>query len=157
MELKEGKKAPTFSAESDDIGKVSLKDLKGKKVVLYFYPKDMTSGCTQQACDFRDQYAQFKKKGIQIIGVSKDSIESHQKFRTKYKLPFPLLADEDQKLCKAFGVWQQKSLYGRKFMGVVRTTFVINENGEIEKIYPKVKVNGHVKEVLAFCNNSKRD
>lgn len=157
MELKEGKKAPAFSAEADDVGKVSLKDLKGKKVVLYFYPKDMTSGCTQQACDFRDMYSQFKKKGIQVIGVSKDSIESHQKFRTKYKLPFPLLADEDQTLCKAFGVWKEKSLYGRKFMGIVRTTFVINEDGEIEKIYPKVKVNGHVKEVLAFCNNRKGD
>jgi thioredoxin-dependent peroxiredoxin len=157
MKLEEGKKAPAFSAESDDVGKVSLKDLKGKKVVLYFYPKDMTSGCTQQACDFRDMYAQFKKKGIQVIGVSKDSLESHGKFRAKYKLPFPLLADEDQALCKAFGVWQEKSLYGRKFMGIVRTTVVINEKGEIEKIYPKVKVNGHVKEVLAFCNNSKRD
>ncbi len=157
MKIEEGKKAPAFTAQSDDLGKLSLKDFLGKKVILYFYPKDMTSGCTQEACDFRDQYSRFKKSGIEVIGVSKDSVESHQKFRAKYKLPFPLLADEDQKLSKAFGVWKEKSLYGRKYMGIERTTFIINEKGKIEKIFPKVKVNGHVNEVFFVCNHSERD
>src|SRR4051794_33820914 len=134
-ELKEGDKAPDFSLESDEGGKVSLKDLKGKSVVLYFYPKDMTSGCTQQACDFRDSFARVKKAGAVVLGVSKDSLERHEKFRSKYKLPFPLLSDPEGEVCEKYGVWREKSLYGRKFMGIVRTTFVIGPDGKIAKIY----------------------
>ncbi len=145
--LKEGDKAPAFSLESD-VGKVSLKDFKGKTVVLYFYPKDMTPGCTQQACDFRDNLAKVKKSGAVILGVSKDSPDRHTTFREKYDLNFPLLADEDGKVCQAYGVWQQKSLYGRKFMGIVRTTFVIDKAGKVRKIFPKVKVKGHADAVL---------
>ncbi len=147
--LKVGSKAPSFSLQSDEGEKVSLKDFAGKTVVLYFYPKDMTPGCTQQACDFRDAAPAARKKGVVVLGVSKDSVESHQKFKTKQKLNFPLLSDPEGKVCEAYGVWQEKSLYGRKFMGIVRTTFVIGPTGKIEAIYPKVKVTGHVKEVLA--------
>jgi len=142
--LKEGVKAPAFSLESDEGKKVSLKDFKGQTVVLYFYPKDMTPGCTQEACDFRDSYSKFKKRGIIILGVSKDPVERHQKFKAKYSLPFPLLADVDGQVCEDYGVWKEKSLYGRKFMGIERTTFVISPTGKIEKIYSKVKVKGHV-------------
>ena len=115
-------------------------DFKGKKVVLYFYPKDMTPGYTQESCDFRDLHKKFTKNRTVILGISKDSVESHVKFKSKYELPFALLADETTKVCKAYGVWQEKSLYGRKFMGVVRTTFVIDGKGVIQKIYDKVKV-----------------
>ncbi len=147
--LKEGSKAPAFSLPSNDGTQVALKDFKGKSVVLYFYPKDMTPGCTQEACDFKDDSSTYKKKGAVVLGVSRDSVERHQKFRDKYKLNFPLLSDEDGKVCKAYGVWQEKSLYGRKFMGIVRTTFLINPEGKVEKIYSKVKVKGHSKEVLS--------
>lgn len=146
--LKEGDKAPAFSLESDSGEKIGLKDLKGKTVVLYFYPKDMTPGCTQEACDFRDSFARLKKAGAVVLGVSKDSVETHRKFINKYQLSFPLLADTEGKVCEAYGVWQEKSLYGRKFMGIVRTTFVISPQGKIEKIFPKVKVKGHVSEIL---------
>lgn len=142
--LKIGDRAPAFSLKSDSGEKVSLKDLKGKTVILYFYPKDMTPGCTQEACDFRDSFAKLKKEGAIVLGVSKDSVESHQKFKTKYSLPFPLLSDEDGKVCQAYGVWKEKSLYGRKFMGIVRSTFVIGPDGKIQQIYDKVKVKGHV-------------
>lgn len=144
----EGKKAPSFTLESDTGEKVSLKDYLGKTVVLYFYPKDMTSGCTQQACDFRDSAPLLKKKGVVVLGISKDSIKSHEKFKQKYALPFTLLSDPDGKVCEAYGVWKEKSMYGKKYMGIERTTFVISPEGKIEKVYPKVKVKDHVQEVL---------
>lgn len=147
--LKVGDKAPAFKLPTADGDEVALKDLKGKTVVLYFYPKDMTPGCTQQACDFRDASSKAKKKNVVVLGVSRDSRERHGKFREKYELNFPLLADEGGEVCKAYGVWKEKSLYGRKFMGIERTTFVIDPAGKIAKIYPKVKVNGHVEAVLA--------
>ena len=146
--LKEGSKAPAFSLESDSGETVALKDLKGKTVVLYFYPKDLTPGCTQEACDFRDNIAKLKRKGAVVVGVSKDTVELHRKFKEKHDLPFSLLADTEGKACKAYGVWQEKSLYGRKFMGIVRSTFVIGPDGKIQKIYSKVKVNGHVDDIL---------
>jgi thioredoxin-dependent peroxiredoxin len=144
-----GDKAPAFKL-SDDAGKaVSLSDFKGKKVILYFYPKDSTPGCTTQACSFRDNLNRLGKSGAVVLGVSADSVESHRKFKEKQGLNFPLLSDPDHKALDAYGVWQEKSLYGRKFMGIVRTTFIIDETGKIAKIFPKVKVNGHVDEVLA--------
>jgi peroxiredoxin Q/BCP len=146
--LQVGDKAPDFSG-TDDSGKtISLKDFKGKKFVLYFYPKDNTSGCTVEACDFRDNFGSFKKAGIPVIGVSPDTEKVHKGFKEKYELPFPLIADTDKKICEAYGVWQEKSMYGRKYMGVVRSTFVIDEKGKIAAVYSKVKVPGHVKEVL---------
>ncbi|MCX7878485.1 MAG: thioredoxin-dependent thiol peroxidase [Ignavibacteria bacterium] len=148
MKLKVGDKAPDFKLTSDKGKTFSLKDFRGKKVVLYFYPKDMTSGCTKEACDFRDKINSFKKKNTVIIGVSPDSTESHKKFRDKYELPFTLLSDESKKTLEDYGVWQEKSMYGRKYMGVARTTFIINEKGKIEKIFDKVKVPGHVDDVL---------
>jgi peroxiredoxin Q/BCP len=155
MSLKEGDKAPAFQTPSDSGQEISLKDLKGKPVVLYFYPKDMTPGCTQEACDFRDSFARLRKLGVTVLGVSKDSVGSHQKFKEKHDLPFPLLADEDGKLCKAYGVWQEKSLYGRKFMGIVRSTFVIGPDQKIQKVFPKVKVKGHVDELVDFFKGAK--
>jgi len=146
--LKIGDKAPEFSLVADSGGKISLKDLKGKKVVLYFYPKDMTSGCTQEACDFRDNIKKFEKKNTVVIGVSPDDTKSHNKFKDKYELPFTLLSDETKTMLNEYGVWQEKSMYGRKYMGVVRTTFIIDEKGIIEKIYEKVKVPGHIEELL---------
>jgi thioredoxin-dependent peroxiredoxin len=146
--LKEGDTAPNFSAKNDKGETVTLKDLRGKKVVLYFYPKDDTSGCTKEACDFRDNLARVKRKDAIVLGVSPDSEKSHQKFKTKYELTFPLLADEDKKIVNEYGVWKEKSMYGRKYMGVERTTFLIEEHGKIAKIFPKVKVTGHVDAVL---------
>lgn len=146
--LKTGDKAPDFKALTDAGKPVSLKDFRGKKVILYFYPKDNTPGCTQEACDFRDSMARLKKKDTVVLGVSPDSAASHQKFKTKYELPFPLLVDEDHKIAEAYGVWAEKSLYGRKFMGIVRSTFVIDEKGKIAEVYSKVKVKGHVDELL---------
>jgi peroxiredoxin Q/BCP len=149
--LKEGDLAPAFTLESDSGEKVSLKDFKGKTVVLYFYPKDMTSGCTAESCDFRDLKPKFSKADAVILGVSKDSVERHQKFKEKEGLNFPLLADTEGKVCEAYGVWKEKSMYGRKYMGIERTTFVIGPHGKILKIFPKVKVPGHAEEVLAAC------
>lgn len=148
MTIKEGQKAPEFKLKSTNGKEISLIELKGKTVVLYFYPKDLTTGCTQESCDFRDNWNKFKKKNVIVLGISKDSIESHQKFITKHGLNFPLLSDEEGKMCMAYGVWKEKSMYGRKYMGIVRTTFVIDPNGKVQKIYPKVKVSGHVDEVL---------
>ena len=147
--LKVGDKAPAFTLLSDAGETVSLQDFLGKTVILYFYPKDMTPGCTTEACDFRDSIPALKRKKALVLGVSRDSQERHEKFRDKYGLNFPLLADEDGKVCKAYGVWQEKSLYGRKFMGIVRTTFVIDPKGKIEQIFNKVKVKGHAEAVLA--------
>jgi len=143
-----GKKAPDFSLLDQDGKKVSLKNFKGKKVVLYFYPKDNTSGCTKEACNFRDEFPKFKKSDSVILGVSPDSVSSHKKFADKYKLPFTLLSDEDKKVLEKYEVWKEKSMYGRKYMGVERTTFIIDENGKIKKIFNKVKVDGHNKEVM---------
>jgi peroxiredoxin Q/BCP len=148
MALKEGDKAPAFKLESDSGNKVSLKDFAGKTVILYFYPKDMTSGCTKQACDFRDQFSVFKKKKTVVLGVSKDPVALHEKFKTKYSLPFPLLSDAEGKVCTAYGVWKEKSMYGRKYMGIERSTFVIGPTGKIEKIYSKVKVPGHIQSLI---------
>lgn len=147
--LQPGDKAPAFKATADDGTTVTLASLKGKTVVLYFYPKDDTSGCTKEACDFRDGQALFKKKGAVVYGVSPDGIESHAKFKKKHGLNFLLLADPDKTLCQAYGVWKEKSMYGRKYMGVERTTFVIGPDGRIRAVFPKVKVPGHMDEVLA--------
>ncbi|MGB3018120.1 MAG: thioredoxin-dependent thiol peroxidase [Ignavibacteria bacterium] len=147
-ELKVGDKAPAFSLLDDSGSKVSLNDLKGKRVVLYFYPKDDTSGCTKQACSFRDNIRVFEKNNTVVIGVSKDNIASHQKFKKKYDLPFTLLSDESTEMLTKYGVWKEKSMYGKKYMGVERTTFVIDESGKIKSIFNKVKVDGHTDEVL---------
>ena len=146
-----GKPAPDFTLPSTSGQSVSLRQFKGKKtVVLYFYPNDDTPGCTKEACGFRDLTSQFEAVGAVILGISTDSIESHLKFQTKQKLPFELLSDPEAMTCKAYGVWKQKNLYGKKFMGIERTTFVIDRTGRIAQIYPKVKVDGHVADVLAF-------
>ena len=147
-ELKEGNKAPDFTAIDQDGKKVKLSSYKGEKnIVLYFYPKDMTPGCTTQACDLRDHHKKFKN--TVILGVSIDSTERHQKFIGKYDLPFTLLADIDKKVVQKYGVWQEKKLYGKTFMGIVRTTFIIDKSGTIQKIFPKVKVKTHIEEVLS--------
>ena len=143
-----GDKAPDFSGVDEKGNKISLKDFKGKKIVLYFYPKDNTTGCTAEACDFRDNYSRIKRKGVVLLGVSPDSEKSHQKFIEKYDLPFPLIADTEKTIANAYGVWQEKSMYGRKYMGIVRSTFIIDEKGKIQAIFPKVKVAGHVDEIL---------
>jgi peroxiredoxin Q/BCP len=128
---------------------VSLKSLRGSPVVLYFYPKDDTSGCTTQACGFRDAWSEVKASGAKLYGVSPDGVKSHQKFRDKYNLPFPLLADEDHAVAEAYGVWGEKSMYGRKYMGILRTTFIIDEKGRIARVFEKVKPAGHAAEVLS--------
>jgi peroxiredoxin Q/BCP len=145
---KVGSKAPDFSAMTDSGENVKLKDLQGKTVVLYFYPKDDTPGCTKEACDFRDSITQFKKKNTVVLGISPDSVKSHGKFKSKFDLPFPLLADEDHAIAEKYGVWKEKSMYGRKYMGIERTTFVIDGEGKVTAIYPKVSVTGHVAAVL---------
>jgi peroxiredoxin Q/BCP len=147
-ELKVGDKAPQFTLPSGDGKNVSLKEFRGKKVVLYFYPKDDTPGCTSEACSFRDNLGRVKRKGAVVLGISADSVESHKKFIKKYDLPFPLLSDESKKILKAYDVWKQKSFMGRKFMGIERTTFIIDEEGNILRIFSKVKVEGHTDDVL---------
>lgn len=147
-----GKKSPAFTLPDKDGNKISLKDFLGKKVVLYFYPKDMTSGCTTEACDFRDAYADFEQLDAVIIGVSKDSGKSHQKFIDKHELPFILLSDEETKVNQKYDVWKEKSMYGRKYFGTVRTTFIIDEKGKVVKIFSRVKVKNHVNEVKEFLN-----
>jgi peroxiredoxin Q/BCP len=146
--LKEGQSAPDFTLDDDRGEKVSLKDLKGKSVVLYFYPKDMTPGCAQEACDFRDNWAWVKKKGTVVLGMSADPVKKHGAFKEKYKLPFTLLSDEGKKVLKAYGVWKKKKFMGREFMGIVRSTFLIDKSGNIQKIWSPVSVKGHVTEVL---------
>ncbi|MBT5967980.1 MAG: thioredoxin-dependent thiol peroxidase [Nitrospina sp.] len=145
--VKEGKKAPDFSGKNQDGKPVKLSSFKTKKnIVLYFYPKDMTPGCTTEACDFKDQFKKFKN--TIIIGISTDSSERHRKFIDKYNLPFELIADENKKICEKYGVWQEKKLYGKTYMGIVRSTFIIDKIGIVQKIFTKVKVKGHVDEVL---------
>jgi len=146
--LKVGSKAPAFALQTGDGKEMNLKDLKGMKVVLYFYPKDSTSGCTKEACAFNEQLKVLEKRGAIVVGVSADSVASHKKFADKYGLVFPLLSDEKKEMIKKYGVWKEKSMYGRKYMGIERTTFVIDEKGVISHIFPKVKVDGHVDEVL---------
>ena len=146
--VKEGKAAPAFTATNTDGATVKLKDLRGQKVVLYFYPKDDTPGCTKEACSFRDSFAAFKKKGIEVLGISPDSEASHKKFTAKYKLPFTLLADANHAIADAYGVYGEKKFMGRTYMGVKRMTFLIDENGKIKKIFEKVKPDQHAQEVL---------
>ncbi len=152
--LKAGDKAPGFSLATDGGGNVSLKDLKGEKVVLYFYPKDDTSGCTTEACEFRDSWSAVKAAGAVVLGVSPDSAASHDKFKAKYKLPFTLLADPDHSVAEAYGAWGEKSMYGRKYMGILRSTFIINADGRIATVFSKVKPKGHAAEVLAALSAS---
>jgi peroxiredoxin Q/BCP len=145
--VKEGNKAPDFSGKNQDGKSVKLSSFKTKKnVVLYFYPKDMTPGCTTEACDFKDQFKKFKN--TTILGVSVDSPERHRKFIDKHDIPFELITDENKKICGKYGVWQEKKLYGKTFMGIVRSTFIIDKTGVVQKIFQKVKVKGHVDEVI---------
>lgn len=143
----EGDRAPDFSLQADDGTTVTLDSLAGKNVVLFFYPKDNTPGCTKEACGFRDAFPQFGAVDAVVLGVSPDSLESHRKFKQKFGLPFRLLSDEGHRLADAFGVWKQKSMYGLKFMGIERTTVIIDRKGRVARIFPKVKVPGHVQEV----------
>jgi peroxiredoxin Q/BCP len=145
--IKEGDRSPEFSLQADDNSVVTRDSLKGKKAILFFYPKDDTSGCTKEACAFRDALPEFGKIDATVLGVSPDDIDSHRKFKKKYELPFKLLVDENHRLADAFGVWKEKSLYGRKYMGIERTTVVLDRNGRVARIFPKVKVPGHVEEV----------
>lgn len=153
MPLKIGDAAPDFFLPTDEQKMISLNDLRGKRIVLYFYPKDNTPGCTKQACDFRDQFNLLSQQNIEIIGVSKDSPQKHQKFKTKYTLPFTLLSDHNADLCEAYGVINKKSLFGRSFLGIERSTFLIDEQGIIRAIWRKVKVNGHTEQVLHEINH----
>ncbi len=146
--VSEGDQAPNFTLQADDGREVSLSDYRGQKVVLYFYPKDGTPGCTREAVEFRDMMEKFAKESIVILGVSKDSVQSHQKFKRKHGLPFTLLSDPEGKVLDLYGVWKKKSLYGRTFMGTERTTFLIDEKGIIQKVYRKVKVKGHAQACL---------
>ncbi len=147
--LRVGDTAPPFELTSGDGVRVRLRDLKGSTVILYFYPKDDTSGCTREACDFQENFHALKKRGVVIVGISADSVGSHAKFAAKYALSFPLLSDPDREAIKAYGVWKKKSMYGRSYMGIERTTFVIDPKGKIKAIFPKVKVTGHIDAVLA--------
>jgi peroxiredoxin Q/BCP len=149
MTIDAGDKAPAFTLPTDGGGTISLAKLKGKKVILYFYPKDDTPGCTKEACSFRDNLPKFTKTDAVVIGVSKDSVKRHDNFKTKYKLPFTLAADEDGAVCEAYGVWVEKALYGRKYMGIERATFLIDQKGVVRRVWRKVKVDGHAEEVLA--------
>jgi peroxiredoxin Q/BCP len=149
LKLKEGDKAPEFSVNTSGGGKISLADYLGKNVILYFYPKDDTPGCTKEACAFRDNFSDFKKRGAIVLGVSPDSVKSHDKFVEKFKLPFTLLADEDKKIVESYGVWGENSFMGKKYLGVYRVTFLIGPDGRIKKIWPEVKPDEHAAEVLA--------
>ena len=146
--LKEGDKAPDFTANDQNGKPVSLADFKGKIVILYFYPKDDTPGCTAEACDFRDNYQSLIGKGFEVIGVSTDDEKSHKKFESKYSLPFPLIADTDHHIVEAYGVWGEKNMYGKKYMGTIRTTFIINPDGDIKNIINKVDTQEASKQVL---------
>lgn len=148
MSLQAGDKAPVFKGKDQDGKEIKLSDFKGKKVVLYFYPKDDTPGCTAQACSLRDNYTALLKSNYEVIGVSSNDEKSHRKFITKYKLPFPLIADVDKSINELYGVWAEKSMFGKKYMGTVRTTFVINEKGVIEEVIDKVKTAEHAEQIL---------
>lgn len=148
MELEKGQQAPEFTGKDQDGREISLSDFRGKKVILYFYPKDQTPGCTAQACNLRDNYQELQQQGYVVLGVSSDSEASHRKFIEKQSLPFPLIADEDKSIHEKYDVWKEKNMYGRKYMGTVRTTFVINEEGIIEDIIRKVKTKDHTAQIL---------
>jgi peroxiredoxin Q/BCP len=148
-ELKEGDLAPAINAVDENGKGITLDDYKGKKVIIYFYPKDDTPGCTAEACDLRDNYAQFIAQGFEIIGVSADSLKSHLKFKEKYKLPFRLISDADRKVLQDYGAWGEKKMYGKSYMGILRKTFVINEKGIVEKIIEKVNTKEHSKQIFA--------
>lgn len=156
MSLTIGSKAPDFNLASDGGDDVRLSSFKGRKVALYFYPKDDTSGCTAQACDFRDSIAALRSAKCAVLGISRDPIDSHKKFKAKYGLNFPLLSDVDGSACEAYGVWVQKSMYGRNYMGIERSTFLIGEDGRIESIWRKVSVPGHVAEILSKLKPKKK-
>lgn len=146
-DLNIGDMAPDFTLPTDGGAELSLADLRGQKVVLYFYPKDNTPGCTTESCAFNDALPDFEKLNVQIVGVSKCSVKKHDNFKAKYGFKFPLVSDENSDLCERYGVWKEKSMYGKKFMGIERSTFLIDEEGKIAAIWPKVKVKGHVEEV----------
>lgn len=148
--IRKGRKAPAFNLESDSGEWISLKDLKGERFVLYFYPKDDTSGCTLEACEFRDNLPKFKRAGVKVFGVSPDTVRKHVKFKEKHDLPFTLLSDPAHEVCEKYGVWGEKMFWGRKYMGVLRTTFVIGENGYVEHVWEDVKPEGHAAEVIAW-------
>lgn len=147
-DLKEGDLAPAIKGKDENGELVTLKEYRGKKVVLYFYPKDNTPGCTAEACDLRDNYSQFLEQGFEIIGVSADSEKSHQNFKTRYKLPFRLISDPDKKILQDYGAWGEKKMYGKSYMGILRKTFVINEEGYVEKIIEKVNTKEHSKQIF---------
>ncbi len=147
--LKEGDRAPDFDLATDGGGRIRLADLRGERVVLYFYPKDDTSGCTKEACGFRDSMAAFREREIRVLGVSPDDVRSHDRFRDKYDLNFPLLSDPEHAVAEAYGAWGTKKMYGREYEGVLRSTFVIGPDGRIEKVYPKVKPAEHAEQILA--------
>jgi peroxiredoxin Q/BCP len=149
MAIEEGKKAPSFRLPGDDGKTHSLGEQKGKRVVLYFYPRDLTPGCTTEACDFRDNVARLRKGGVVVFGVSKDSLASHKKFREKHELNFPLLSDPDLEVHKAYGAWGEKTMYGKKTQGVIRSTFLIDDKGKLAKVWRNVRAKGHVDQVLA--------
>jgi len=146
--LEVGDKAPAFRAKNQDGETVSLGEFKGKPLVLYFYPKDDTPGCTKEACSFRDGWSKFKKRGVAVVGISTDDEKSHRKFADKFSLPFPLLADPEKKIVNDYGVWGEKSLYGRKYMGTNRVTYLIDGKGKIAAVWPKVKPDGHADQIL---------
>jgi thioredoxin-dependent peroxiredoxin len=152
--LKEGDQAPDIRLETDSGEEFHLSSLRGKRVVLYFYPKADTPGCTTEACEFRDDIQKFAKKSVAVVGISPDKPAAQAKFKQKYELPFPLLADQEKAAAQAFGVWQEKNMYGKKVMGIVRTTFVIGPDGKIEKIYGNVKAKGHAAQVLAAIGHA---
>jgi len=149
LKLQPGDPAPDFELLTDAGETFRLSDLKGKTVVLYFYPKADTPGCTKESCSFRDNMSRFRRRGVVIVGISPDKVDRQAKFKEKYGLPFTLLADEDHKVAEAYGVWKLKKNYGREYMGIERTTFIIGKDGKIARVFPKVKVDGHVDEVLA--------
>lgn len=151
--LKVGDTVPNFALESDTAGMVKASDLKGTRYVLYFYPKDDTPGCTTEACSFRDNLPKFGELGVPVYGVSADNVKKHSKFTQKFLLNFPLLADPERQLIEPMGVWVEKSMYGRKYMGIARMTFVVNANGKIEQVWEKVKPDGHAEEVLGWLTN----
>jgi peroxiredoxin Q/BCP len=150
--LEVGDKAPAFTTTDQDGDEVSLRNFKGKKVVVYFYPKDDTPGCTKEACSFRDGWSKFRRKGVAVLGVSVDDEKSHRNFADKFSLPFRLLADADKEIVKAYGVWGEKSMYGRKYMGTHRVTYLVDEKGKIAAVWPKVKPENHAEEVLAAAS-----
>jgi len=147
--LQAGTTAPDFTLQTDDGGEVTLSDYRGKKVVLYFYPKDDTPGCTAEACSFRDDYAQILAAGAVVLGVSPDDIKSHSRFKVKYTLPFALLSDPDHRVAEMYGAWGEKRMYGKSYMGIIRSTFIIDEQGTIVRVFPQVTPKGHSQEVLA--------